>query len=196
MTWATRIGLAGLAGTIVLAGAVWPAAAQTLKVSVRSGNQPNLSNDLLTATESRVAAIYADAGVEMTFVHDGPADLFVFLVSPNNEEKMHQVADALGFAPYSEKARGRIAYVFQGRVDQIAQGYGAPRSVVLAAAMAHEIGHMLLPLNAHSKSGVMRATLTQPDLRDAVFGKLLFTPEQASLIRSRLMNAEQQTASR
>ena len=77
MTWATRIGLAGLAGTIVLTGAVWPAAAQTLKVSVRSGNQPNLSNDLLTATESRVAAIYADAGVEMTFVHDGPADLFV-----------------------------------------------------------------------------------------------------------------------
>jgi len=42
----------------------------------------------------------------------------------------------------------------------------------------------------------LRATLTQRDLRDAVFGKLLFTPEQASLIRSRLMNAEQQTASR
>ena len=58
--------------------------------------------------------------------------------------------------------------------------------IVLAHAMAHEIGHLLLPYG-HSATGLMRAEWDRKDLRLAVHGRLNFTAEQATLIRIRLL---------
>jgi hypothetical protein len=67
----------------------------------------------------------------------------------------------------------------------VAEGYRADKGVVLAAAIAHEIGHLLL-FYAHSKTGIMRADWNQSDFRQAAHGQLLFTAEQGTQIRNRM----------
>jgi hypothetical protein len=56
---------------------------------------------------------------------------------------------------------------------------------VLAYAMAHEMGHLLLPYPAHSTNGIMRAEWDGDDLRHIANGSMLFTPAQTALIRAR-----------
>jgi hypothetical protein len=185
MAKATQILMAGLMGTLALAGAVQSVEAQTLKVALRVQNQAKIPNDVLAGAESAVTAIYANAGVELTFV-DGPADVMVVLLSRHAESNMHHIPDAVGFAPCTKSERGHVAYVLQPRVDEIAEGYRVEKSVVLAAAIAHEVGHLLLPFNAHSKAGIMRADWNQADFRSAVHGRLLFTAEQAAQIHTRI----------
>ena len=58
--------------------------------------------------------------------------------------------------------------------------------IVLAHAMAHEIGHLLLPYG-HAATGLMRADWDAKDMRLAVHGRLNFTSEQAELIQTRLL---------
>jgi hypothetical protein len=78
-----------------------------------------------------------------------------------------------------------VACVLQSRVDAIADGYSAPRPIALAAAIAHELGHLLM-FNAHSKTGIMRPTWNQPDFQAAIHGKLLFASQQAAAMRATL----------
>src|SRR5262245_54922394 len=89
-----------------------------------------------------------------------------------------------------------MAYVFYDRVERVARThlhtgrrtgtYDFDDVVVLAHAMAHEIGHLLLPYG-HSATGLMRANWDEADLLRAVHRKLNFTVEQAESIRARLL---------
>jgi hypothetical protein len=56
---------------------------------------------------------------------------------------------------------------------------------VLGYAMAHEMGHLVLPRSAHSPSGIMRPAWDGDD-RHIASGSLQFTAEQASAIRVKL----------
>jgi hypothetical protein len=55
----------------------------------------------------------------------------------------------------------------------------------LAYAMAHEIGHLLLPAPSHAISGIMNADWDGHDFRDMAAGGLRFTAAQANAIRAR-----------
>ena len=55
-----------------------------------------------------------------------------------------------------------------------------------AHAMAHELGHLLLPYG-HSATGLMRANWDEADRRRAVRRQMNCTPEQAESIRARLL---------
>ena len=52
----------------------------------------------------------------------------------------------------------------------------------LGHAIAHESGHVLLPLG-HAKSGLMAAQMDAMAIQAAIRGKLLFLPEQAERMR-------------
>ena len=65
--------------------------------------------------------------------------------------------EAMGVAPSpGDGTRGTQAYVFVDRVEDFAAEHQLALSSVLACAIAHEIGHLLLPPNAHVEHGVMR----------------------------------------
>ena len=64
--------------------------------------------------------------------------------------------------------------------------HGAAATMLSHDAMAHEMGHLLLPHGAHSVAGLMRAEWDRAQVRNAATGLLTFTPDQASLIRERL----------
>jgi hypothetical protein len=206
----TRIGLALIVSLIGLAR---PAAADTvptLKIVLQVPD-PSVPLHLVLRARSEVERIYRDAGVEIiwrgvTFGgHEAervqaadtlPPGLGLVVLSSTFTDKISVSTDALGGATGTPEHRGQIAYVFYDRVESIARAYlnrahinGSSEIdtvIVLAHAMAHEIGHLLLP-HGHSEIGLMRADWNGTDLRNAADGDLNFTPEQAALIRSRVL---------
>jgi hypothetical protein len=187
MAKATRTLAAGVVTALAIAVAVRPAAAQDAQaahVMLRVRNDAQVPGDLLAAAEAMVTTTFAQAGIAARFTGTA-ADLMIVLLSRHTAANMHQTSDAVGFAPGSETARGTIAYVLEPRVNAIADGYTTARPIVLAAAMAHEVGHLLM-FKAHSSVGIMRADWSQTDFRQAVRGNLLFTTEQAAQMRAAL----------
>jgi hypothetical protein len=158
--------------------------AQHAGMTLRVRNDAQLQGDLLADAKVAVADIYAKADINVTFV-EAQADFTIVLLSRHTADDVRQIQDAVGFAPGSESAGGRIAYVFQAGVDRIAESYNIPRAIVLAVVMAHEAGHLLI-VNAHSRTGVMRPAWNQTDFRQAAGGRLLFTRDQAAKMRARL----------
>ena len=79
--------------------------------------------------------------------------------------------------------RGRLAFVLINRVNKIAEGYGTAPSIVLGAAIAHELGHLLIS-KEHSKTGLMKAYFNQSDFRKARQRELRLTADQARHIRN------------
>ena len=84
-------------------------------------------------------------------------------------------ADAAGYAVLLPGA-GHASVYLPG-VERTASQLGVDRATVLGAAMAHEIGHLLLG-PAHSY-GVMSTRFDRPQMRAAERGELLFRDEDA-----------------
>jgi hypothetical protein len=89
----------------------------------------------------------------------------------------------MGYTPGGGEERGRLAFVLVNLVNKIADGYSTARSIVLGAAIAHELGHLLIS-KQHTKTGIMKSYLNQSDFRKVGRGELSFTAEQARLIQN------------
>ena len=76
-----------------------------------------------------------------------------------------------------------VVYVFYRRVQAEAERYAVSIVHVLACALAHEVGHVLMPEGGHSREGLMRAYWTRDDFNSADRGQLRFIPEQVAVIR-------------
>lgn len=95
---------------------------------------------------------------------------------------------------------GRYALVFYDRVERTGhrlvgctQGVFANAmpatvftSVTLGMVLAHELGHLLLGANGHSKGGIMQAQWDRQDLEDRFLGRQSFTPNQVERIHRNL----------
>ena len=146
-------------------------------------------------TDTAPTTIGPDARPLPTSSGPGP-DVTLIILSREMTDQLTVATTALGGAAGTREHRGRMAYVFYNRVEGIARTHvnTSPRRttsnndnvIVLAHAMAHEIGHLLLPYG-HSATGLMRADWDRQDLRLVVHGRLNFTAEQAEVIRARLL---------
>ena len=208
----TRIG--GLVMVVGLTGLARPAAADpipTLPIVLQVAGHGNVPLHIVALAKAEVTRIYRDAGVNVVWIDpassggrshllqsSGTSDSgFTLVVLPAEmSDQLPVAATALGVAIGTSEHRGRLAYVFYNRVEHIARTHlNVPRHVekddfysviVLAHAMAHEIGHLLLPYG-HSAFGLMRADWNAKDLDLALDGRLNFTSEQAGLIRGQLL---------
>ena len=83
------------------------------------------------------------------------------------------------------------AYVFYDLVRSFVRKFtpSDPREssvgVILGHAMAHELGHLLIPDEAHG-AGIMRTNWSYTEWRDAVQGTLLFHPDHVKAIQEQL----------
>jgi hypothetical protein len=77
--------------------------------------------------------------------------------------------------------------VFYDRVQQISRQI-LNEGTVLGHAIAHEIGHLLLGVDAHSPEGLMRAHWTPHDLALAAQGKLLLLDVEKQKIQRNVSN--------
>ena len=142
-----------------------------------------VSGSELAKAEAIAADAYRDIGVLIEWREAcGDARLAVHLVTSDAADPEVVTKLALGYAQSGTQA----ATVLYDRVATFAHTYHVKRQVLLGYTMAHELGHLLLPPNSHSNSGVMRASL---DLERAAARRLRFTPGEGVLMVRRLESA-------
>jgi hypothetical protein len=99
---------------------------------------------------------------------------------------LHDVS--IGFTPSDAAGGGQLAYVVWEAVERVGQESGVDPALVLAIAIAHEIGHLLLPAG-HSGKGLMRERSGPTDWKLATMGRLGFGATEGELIRRRLRSS-------
>jgi hypothetical protein len=110
------------------------------------------------------------------------SDLFLKLLPPSMARVVPSDGDTFGLALTGEDRPGTEAMILYGRIAELATTESLYTNNILAAVMAHEIGHLLLG-GGHSPAGIMRAKLNRWELLQAGRGQLQFTTEQSVLIR-------------
>jgi hypothetical protein len=85
------------------------------------------------------------------------------------------------------------AYVVYDRVIAFVDRHSAPierrlnLGIILGHAIAHELGHVLIPGSVHSRDGIMRAVWGFRQFQEAQAGSLLFHPAHAEQLRKELL---------
>jgi hypothetical protein len=164
-------------------------------------NYAQVSPETLIKAEERVSTIYQPVGVEPVWVNyvrfTGEAKNspviqynldqidFVLRVLPRSRAALKD--NALGEAlPCKLGEEVCFANVFYNRAEQRTNAETISLDEVLGHAVAHELGHLLLGSNSHSHRGIMSGQWSSEELNRAARGDLLFTPEQAQVIRDNL----------
>jgi len=179
-------------GFSLAAGSVWasPDVGLPYRVAVAVCDREDVPDPFMRLAQEVAGGVYRNTGVELEWVdndcHRGDG---VFAVNITSRAMAGaQVSDlTLGFA----ESGTRDATVLYDHVMKFARRYHINRGVMLGYAIAHELGHLLLPPNSHSAEGVMRGTL---DLHLASERQLRFTAQQGALILDKLAALADQTA--
>jgi hypothetical protein len=82
----------------------------------------------------------------------------------------------------------RYARLYFHRLAELADGRKVRRGVLLGAMMAHEIGHLLLGVNSHSREGIMSIPWDAHKLQQVNLGRLGFTPGQAATLKAEALH--------
>jgi hypothetical protein len=131
--------------------------------------------------------VFAEAGVMVTWqaADAGRADR-ALTVTITSAAAWTGAAEAMGVTPSpGDGTRGTQAYVFGDRIRAFADEHAVPLAYVLACAVAHELGHLLLPANAHEDGGIMRGAWNPRLLPPKTPGIQGFSARQARLLRLR-----------
>jgi hypothetical protein len=86
-------------------------------------------------------------------------------------------------------AAGARSPTFKNHVERNARANHADPAAVLGHAMAHELGHLLLPYGSHARAGLMRGRWLTGDFKALAVGRLLFSPAEGALMRERIQSS-------
>jgi hypothetical protein len=143
----------------------------------------------LTIAKTEVERVFRHAGVDVTWAGN-PIPVPTDIDLQQGGGRPHVVlflADAQGPTAAGVETAGEAwrsigrAYVYRNRVVEEAKQHQTEAALILGRAMSHELGHLLLPPNSHSREGIM-----QPGLDYNSFAFHIFEPTQASKIRKLL----------
>jgi hypothetical protein len=182
----------------VVAWAGLPAAATAQPagppVLVLLQNSAGVPSDVAAKAQAEVVRLYGLIGVEIVWVAHMPEfgrHVRVVCLSARGPLDSTTPEASLGITYGKDRA-----YVLWHRVERASQKFTASLYNVLAIAIAHELGHMLLrpglhpgrPDGSHAKSGLMEAEWNSGHFQSASAGLLHFSTESAALIRGRLLD--------
>ena len=141
----------------------------------------------LERSQQEVIRLYHNIDVEVVWTGPDAAPapaIRVVLLAYEAGDMVRRDNPVMGAAVLTDLGTS-VAYVFYRQVEAQARQYDVSLAMILASAIAHEVGHLLLPDGRHSPDGLMRACWTRGDFQRAEQGQLLFSSEQAALIRAR-----------
>jgi hypothetical protein len=165
--------------------------AKPLPLPVTVFDYANVPAQWLSWAKATMSRIYGDIGVEIRWQDvrsEARTGLIVLMLPEARSIKESIPQSVMGYSSGTADERRRVAYVLYGRMDQfrLEQVPAIQRANVLGYLMAHEVGHLLLPVQSHSPSGIMRARWSRAELELAQQGRLRFTADQGELIRSKV----------
>jgi hypothetical protein len=183
------VAICGLAA----AGSVTPCRAEGSDpnpvVVVTVENPNGLEVPGLARAQELTREIYNRAGVSLRWASDETMELdrsLTMVLTISTAVPRDLGSDAMGVAPSpGDGTRGTLAYVFLDKVQSFAASHRLSVAPVLACALAHEVGHLLLPPNAHRPDSVMRGAWHAGHFPPRAPGILGFPPDQAKLLRLR-----------
>src|SRR5688500_18993207 len=163
-------------GTALTAASVSAAPADQARplLAVTVIDLASVTKQVLGRAADDVTSIYDLAGVELLWNTTRSTDceppaaghwirvvLYAGRQSRELGERAHAGPFTMGFAPCAgvPATPCTIAYIFYDRIEEFAREARLPVGRVLGLAIAHEIGHLLLPRRSHSAHGIMRASL-------------------------------------
>jgi hypothetical protein len=173
------IAVAVMVAVVRIAHANEPGNART--IDLRMETDARVPSHVLEQSRDEVVRIFGAAGLAVRWTEIAPR--ITVKIVPQVLGYGTAGAPVMGVAFHT--ANGPIAQIFFRQVQDFARTYRVELSTMLAYVIAHEIGHLLLPGNAHSPAGLMRANWDTPVARDAIKGSLTFTEAQAARIRAR-----------
>jgi len=183
----TRYASAVLIITLLLACEASGADSPTFCVSLR--NEAAVPEQILAAAQAQMSRIYGNAGFEVVWGDDnGSRGGCIVVKVETHAVAATSSADVMGLA--LRRGRTRTAFIFFLRLADLAQKHHVTLAMLLGHVMAHEIGHLLLPVNSHSSKGLMRGDWGVAQMQDARSGKLAFTETETRLMTSRLAEYE------
>jgi hypothetical protein len=176
------------------------------EITVLIYNSAGISVPVLSRAEVEAARIFRAAGIDIVWVDcsNGAAmvDEACHGVSGSNYFVLHIVSKGrtsselvFGLAFLAQDGAGKYSDVFFDRVEQAHGQFGANVSQLLGTVASHELGHLLLGSHAHAYNGIMAPVWREEILRHMDMGTLLFTPDQASLMKRRIRDSEMSLAS-
>lgn len=199
------MGICGLATSFAA-----DSSSDSLTFTIHVRNEAGVDAKTLQGAEKAATAIFERAGVSPRWVDapltaqnshrassqasDGLSDIWVSVIPRVMSDRLHLPAGVTGLAPGSGEDRV-FAYVLYDRVQGLAERQAALKArgsisgwataeQLLGAVIAHEIGHLLLSLQAHTKSGIMHGEWDLSDLEQVAYGYLVFSKQQNEVIRA------------
>jgi hypothetical protein len=163
-------------------------------------NYAAVSPSTMSRAREKVNRLYRETGVEIEWLDpladaryrinptSNPSQPFTVQIlirsrRPSRGPSMPE--SVMGEALPTDENGGTLS-VFYDQMLRVARRYNQPLADILGLAVAHEMGHLLLPAHAHSNTGIMRAEWGAVDIRRGVDGSLAFTSDQAALIRAKV----------
>jgi hypothetical protein len=143
---------------------------------------------IVAGAEREVARVYAGIGVPIEWVRGDAPDaaarqpIHVVVVDRESGALRRTRDTILGATMWTGNGTPAV-YVFYRRVEAEARRHGVSLPLVLACALAHELGHVLMPERGHSSEGLMRACWNGDDFHSANLGQLRFNREQIAVMR-------------
>jgi hypothetical protein len=169
---------------------------QQPKITLAVCDQVRIASQTWLTAKQQSIRILASAGVDVVWIDttksscmvDALGAYFVVVVSPRAQKGLDTFG-TMGFAIRS--GPHPRAYVFYDLVRSFVRNFKpsdpgeSSMGVILGHAIAHEVGHLLIPRDAHG-AGIMRANWAYTEWREALAGVLLFHPDDVKVIQEQL----------
>jgi hypothetical protein len=193
VNWKLRIAWMG----ILMANRELATASEDATIRVFLYDYAHVSPAVFEGAKAVAAAIIERAGVEVAWTECtvrgeeapkvSPCDRFIQgdiqlrILTAYMAKRAGTPRDCLGYAVTKS---GSVAAVYYHRAVEVKREGLTSLHRILGAAMAHEIGHLLLAESNHSPTGLMRAAWNKKDLKALERGSLTFSDVQARRMAS------------
>jgi hypothetical protein len=162
-----------------------PVLAATLILQLH--NLAGVPAPVLTTAASELTRVYEAMGMHVGWdrtMNDRGADpeIVPIVLLADETGDLRRGDTVMGAAMHTPEGT-RVVYVFYRQVRAEAERYSVSTAIVLACAMAHELGHLLMPGYGHSAEGLMRACWRADDFHRADQGQLRFSADQVAVMR-------------
>jgi predicted aspartyl protease len=148
---------------------------------------------VLTSAERQAGKILGVASIELAWLDCAPASTTDQRCLRGWTKQTPGLRLITGFNKYQDRELGHadvpvLATIYYEKVVRrvYAENAESDLGTVLGALIAHELGHLLLTDPKHSTVGVMEPDWGRAQIRSARDGKLLFTAQQAAMLKRRL----------
>lgn len=171
------------------------------EITVRFYNYAGASKGIIASAHQEASRILVQAGVRLTWLSctpdseglvadhcnqvNGPQAVTLMLCPKKMAPREGLPRGIFGFSLMASPGRfATSARIYLHRLSEVADGRNLRRGILLGSMMAHELGHLLLGVNSHSKKGIMSIPWGPKTLQQADRGRLGFTAQQAAAIQA------------